>query len=190
MAERVDERIDRRRVIAGSLAFAGAVVGPRPAAADPASERVKAGDKLVVADPGADEGKPVTLDMLAVGGEMLAALPADPASGVVRSGSRFNQLVLVRLPADALGDDIRKHAAEGVIAYSAICTHQACAVTVWKEDERLFVCFCHGSEFSGVDAGRVTKGPATRRLPILPLSVGEGGALIVAGNFTGKPGPG
>ena len=38
--------------------------------------------------------------------------------------------------------------------------------------------------------GRVAKGPARKRLPVLPLAKGEGGTLMVAGGFIGKPGPG
>ena len=54
----------------------------------------------------------------------------------MRDKSRFNKLVLIRLAPEDLGEDVRKHAAEGVLAYSAICTHQGCTVSGWEATTR------------------------------------------------------
>ena len=48
-------------------------------------------------------------------------------------------------------------------------------------------CPCHESQFDPKDDARVSGGPATRRLPRLPLKV-EDGALVVAGAFVGRVG--
>jgi Rieske Fe-S protein len=60
-------------------------------------------------------------------------------------------------------------------AISAICTHRRCKLEA--EPDRSFYCPCHGSTFD--PAGKVTKGPATRDLPILPWVRNDAGHLIV-----------
>lgn len=48
-----------------------------------------------------------------------------------------------------------------VVAYAPMCTHLACAYH-WDEQQKIFVCPCHGSTFS-MD-GKVLGGPAPRPL--------------------------
>ena len=176
----------RREVLATSVAaMAGCAAGP--VRADPADLPVQVEDWLI-ADGGEHKGERVTPEMLTAGGPPLEALPADPTTGTVREGSRFNSLLLVRLPEEEIGEDVREQAADGVLAFSAICTHQGCEVSAWMEDRKVFACFCHDSWFDPADAGAVVHGPARARLPILPLAMGEGG-LVVAGEFTSPPGP-
>jgi rieske iron-sulfur protein len=150
-------------------------------------ERVKPGDRIVFA-AGSHQGQPARLDLLQPGAAPVAALPADPASGTVRDISRFNKLLLVRLSPDDLDAETRARAVEGVLAYSAICTHQGCTLNAWNAEARAIQCFCHHSEFNTAAAGRPTKGPAESSLPILPLAVADG-ILVVAADFTSKPGP-
>jgi len=183
--------VDRREVlVAGSLAVVATLTGPVTAAfaASPEAEPPKQGDQLVFDTKDDRKGKPVRLDAVPTDGPLIQALPADSATGTVRSKSRFNKLVLIRLPPEKLDEETRKHAAEGVVAYSAICTHQNCAVSGWKKERSALACFCHGSYFSAVEGGKVVGGPAKRRLPILPIAIGPDGALVVAGGFTAKPG--
>lgn len=59
-------------------------------------------------------------------------------------------------------------------AFSATCTHQACAVTGVTET---IDCVCHGSKFSITD-GSVVQGPATEPLPEKPISV-EGQRILL-----------
>lgn len=184
-----EQGIDRRAVLTAGCVAAACVLDVLPAVAGAESDRPSKGDRLVVDDTGPNKGKTIAPDMLALGGRLVSALPADRATGIVRSASRFNKIVLLRLPVEELAEAVRLFTVEGVIAFSGICTHQSCAVTAWKDAERRLVCFCHGSEFSATEGGRVVKGPATKRLPILPLARGDDGALIVADEFTAKPGP-
>jgi Rieske Fe-S protein len=111
----------------------------------------------------------------------------DPATKTVRNGTRLNQVLLVRFESDQLSEKTRADAAEGVVAYTAICTHQACPVSMWQKDTGMLFCSCHGSEFDPKDAARVVVGPAQRRLAMLPIKV-EGGELLVAGQFTSRVG--
>jgi Rieske Fe-S protein len=64
---------------------------------------------------------------------------------------------------------------EKLIALSAICTHRKCKLI--GEPDRSFYCKCHGSTFD--PAGKVTRGPAKRDLPMLPVIVNENGQLLV-----------
>jgi Rieske Fe-S protein len=59
-------------------------------------------------------------------------------------------------------------------AFSAICTHQGCAVT--KVDGTI-ECPCHNSKFSITD-GSVASGPAPRGLPSVPVKV-DGDAITL-----------
>ena len=64
----------------------------------------------------------------------------------------------------------------GVVAHSAICTHQGCAVTEVADGG--IVCACHGSVFSASD-GSPQAGPATTALAERNITVRDG-AVVVA----------
>ena len=164
------QKVGRREVLLGGLAMI-AVTGYTQAQDDPAAARPKPGDLLV--RDGDDSKKPLTAADIADNAKPIAAWAMDPATGVVRSGSRFNRLMIGRL-----GD---------VFAFTAICTHDGCDVTEWVADEHVLSCPCHYSKFDPKDGGRVKDGPAPRALPQLPLAVADG-KLVVAGSFTSKVG--
>jgi rieske iron-sulfur protein len=171
----------RRRVIriaAAGLAAPLAVV-TRPAAA------VSVGDRLVEEDA---EG---TAQPLRPGdlkpGKPLLAYPFDAKAGKARDETRLNKLVLIRLPEAEMAPATRARAASGVLAYSAICTHQACDVKTWLSKEKALVCFCHSSKFALLDGAAVLNGPAARALPAVPLKL-DGEFLVIAGGFIGTPG--
>jgi Rieske Fe-S protein len=132
-------------------------------------------------------GRIIVPEDLAVGGPQQLAFPMDPATGVVRDGSMLNQVALVRLDPSQLTEETRPQAAGGVVAYSAVCTHQNCPVSMWHAESRSLFCSCHASRFDPADRARVVDGPAPRRLAMLPLETVEGG-LVVAGEFTGRVG--
>jgi Rieske Fe-S protein len=111
----------------------------------------------------------------------------DPQTKTVRDASRLNQVLLIRLNNEELSPETRTDSADGVVAYSSICTHQGCDVSQWKAENKMLLCVCHRSEFDPKDKAAVTFGPAPRRLPMLPVKVVEG-QLQVAGGFRGKPG--
>jgi len=172
---------------------AGAVVGwvasPKSdAMADtPDEARPQAGDRLVLASAEAGEGKPLALADLAVGAKPEIAYPFDAASDTIRDGSRLNRILLLRLDPDSLDERTRGMSADGVLAYSAVCTHQGCDLSEYNPTENVLFCFCHFSKFRPTQRGEVVSGPAPRNLPMLPLRL-EGGQLVVAGSFTSHPG--
>jgi Rieske Fe-S protein len=144
------------------------------------------GDVLVYAF-GARTNQPIALTDVATGAKQITAFPMDAATRRVRDGTRLNQLIVVRLPGDALSDETRARAAEGVVAYSGVCTHTGCDVTDWVAPARHFKCPCHESEYDPGDAARVVSGPAPWQLAALPLKIAEG-VLVVAAPFVGKVG--
>ena len=156
------------------------------AQADPRNARPQEGDRLVFAD-GDSKGTPIKLDALAPGGPPVTAMPQDAASGTVRDGSRLNQILLVRLDPARLQGDTRGRSAQGVVAYSAVCTHAGCDGFAWTPEKQMYKCPCHDSEFDPADGAKITGGPATRRLPALPLKISDG-LVVVAGEFIGRVG--
>ena len=179
---------DRRKLIQAALGAGLGAVLPDVARAqsDPRSARPQDGDRLVYAD-GDNKGKPVKLDELKLGGPPVTVMPQDAASGAVRDGSRLNQILLVRLDPARLQGDTQTRAAQGVVAYSAVCTHTGCDGFAWTPEKQMYKCPCHDSEFDPADSAKVMAGPAPRRLPALPLKVADG-LVVVAGTFTARVG--
>jgi ubiquinol-cytochrome c reductase iron-sulfur subunit len=96
----------------------------------------------------------------------------------------------LRLPAELAGYD-----AGGIVAYSKICTHAGCALSMYRaplfapeEPRPALVCPCHYSTFDPADGGSVMLGPAGRRLPMLPIAVDAKGFLRAKGNFNDRVG--
>ncbi len=152
-----------------------------PAQESAAASGPRAGDLLVKA--GDSTSKPLTPADIRAGGKQVMAWAMDPSDKTVRSGSRLNRILLIRPEPDKFSAETRSRAADGVVAYSAICTHAGCEVTDWLSAEQRLFCPCHESTFDPLDGAKVIDGPATRMLPALPLALTEG-KLVVAKPFT------
>ncbi len=113
---------------------------------------------------------------------------AAPSASASASGSagEVAEAALAELADVPVGGAIALEAAGGalivaqptagnVVAYSAVCPHQGCAVA--PRQDRL-VCPCHGSAFEAA-TGKVLNGPATKDLT--PVTVRVQGTSIVAG---------
>jgi len=137
---------------------------------------------------GDKKGQTIKNADVVIGAGQLLAFPMDPESKTVRDGNRLNQVILIRLQPETIQPETKSNAADNVVAYSSICTHQGCDVSQWKQESKMLLCVCHGSEYDPHDRATVTAGPAPKRLPSLPLKM-DGDALTVAGPFRGKPGP-
>lgn len=175
----------RRDALAIGLALAGC---SRAAQAQTPARNLRplAGDLLVSVK--AADAAPLRPGDIAPSAPQLMAWAKDPASGTVRDGSRLNQVLLLRFDPETLDAETLAHAADGVLAYSATCTHAQCPVTEWRQEAGILHCPCHGSEFDPRAGGRVVNGPAQRRLPPLPLRLSADGGLEVAQPFVGKVG--
>jgi Rieske Fe-S protein len=196
--ERISDRIRRRFVrLVGRREILKSALGIRLGLASVDRAAGQAGDTnvdapqendLLVFAEGGTEGKILTPGDVPLGGPPVAAFPMDPKSGRVRNRSRLNRVVLIRLALREISESTREHAAEGILAYSAVCTHTACDISEWIAEAKHLLCPCHGSKFDATDGARVVNGPADRRLATLPVKVSESG-LMVAGSFTGRVGP-
>jgi len=107
-------------------------------------------------------------------------------------------IVLVRLPKSLLRlpPELAGYDADGIVAYSKICTHAGCAISMYRaplfqpdEPRPALVCPCHYSTFDPADGGSVLFGPAGRRLPMLPLTIDAKGYLRAKGTFDDEVGP-
>jgi ubiquinol-cytochrome c reductase iron-sulfur subunit len=86
---------------------------------------------------------------------------------------------------------------DGLVAYSKICTHAACAVSMFRypvsqpttPSKPALVCPCHYSTFNPGKGAKVEFGPASRPLPQLPLALDAAGFLVAGGDYSGAVGP-
>lgn len=181
---------DRRGVLGVSLAF-GLMTWIKQATAidvqDPKSIRPQAGDGLVFLS-GTRKGERIAPEDLSIGAPPTQAYPIDVLTSTVRDGSRLNMIILARIDPAALDTHTRARSVDGIVAYSAVCTHYGCPITTLHESNSKIVCNCHGSMFDIANGGAVVVGPATRRLAILPVELSKG-ALVVAQGFAGSLGP-
>lgn len=107
-------------------------------------------------------------------------------------------VVVVRAPPEELRlpPERAAWAPDGVMAFSKICTHAGCAVSLYRSPNfapsapgYALVCPCHYSTFDVTSGGDVTYGPAARSLPQLPLGVDAEGVLVAAGPMSDPIGP-
>jgi rieske iron-sulfur protein len=174
-----------RRGFLRIVSFLGLNLAALPALAQRASERPKEEDFLVAID----SNKPDALELkdIPIGGPPVLAWPMDPASNTVRKDSRLNKILLVRLDPLTLVGSTKDRAADGVVAYSAICPHAGCEVNGWVAEQQILECSCHYSHYNPREGAAVMDGPASRALPALPLKLVDG-KLAVAKPFTSRVG--
>jgi rieske iron-sulfur protein len=154
-----------------------------PATAEPADERPNEGDYLVAIDAAAPEG----LSPRDIAAPQVIAWPMEPTTRLVRNGSRLNKALLVRLEPATLVGATRGRAADGVVAYSAICPHAGCEVSGWIDEQKILECPCHNSRYNPRDGAAIIDGPTTRGLAALPLKIVDD-KLVVAKPFIGRLG--
>jgi Rieske Fe-S protein len=178
-------RCYKRRTVLG-LALAPLLVGPAFAAEEGEAAKPPAPDDRFAFLTGPKKGQVVRAEDLALGGPQVQVYPMAP-DGTVRNDNRLNLVILAKFDPAALSDETRSRAADGVVAYSAVCTHQGCPVNAWSKDKNAFVCSCHGSVFDPKKGAQVIFGPAPRPLAALGLKLKDG-VVTVASTFSGRVG--
>lgn len=134
---------------------------------------VEAGDVLVYS-AGGQRGQAIRPENLQVNNSV-QVLPQN------KTEDTKNLIQLVRI---APGQGV-----EGLVAYSAICTHLGCSVLASLGPNNSIACPCHASLFDPRNDAAPVGGPANRPLPSLPIGVGSDGAVIATGTFEAPIGP-
>jgi ubiquinol-cytochrome c reductase iron-sulfur subunit len=139
-----------------------------------------------------DEGRPYLAADIQIGA-FYTALPEGGNVEALGAG-----LLVVRLPQYFihLPPARRDWAPNGILAYSKICPHAGCAISLYRyptyaatSATPAFTCPCHYSTFAPGEGGRLIFGPAGRSLPQLPLMIDDQGYLRAAGPFHEDVGP-
>jgi ubiquinol-cytochrome c reductase iron-sulfur subunit len=139
-----------------------------------------------------EEGRPIAAADVAEG-VFLTAFPEKADQEDLAAS-----LIVIRLPSVDLRLPSGRGgwAPDGVIAFSKICPHAGCAVSMYRypsfpphAPSPALVCPCHYSTFDPRTGGTLVFGPAGRDLPQLPLRVDTDGHLRASGDFSGPIGP-
>jgi ubiquinol-cytochrome c reductase iron-sulfur subunit len=192
------EGISRRRLIAGATATAGVTLGaalalPLASLGPNVGQQIantpwRRGRRLVTED-----GMPLRIDDV-VEGTFFTAFP----DGADRKDLGA-PVIVVRVAPERLqlAPDRRGSAPDGVIAFSKICPHAGCAVSMYRHPSYqpagappdALICPCHYSTFDPALGGKRLFGPAGRALPQLPLAVDTDRVLVAGGDFFDPVGP-
>ncbi|MFE2428484.1 Rieske 2Fe-2S domain-containing protein [Streptomyces sp. NPDC059373] len=99
-------------------------------------------------------------------------------------------LMIVRIaPGNIKDKREREWAHQGIVAFSKICTHVGCPISLYEQQTHHVLCPCHQSTFDLSDGARVIFGPAGHALPQLRISVNDQGYLEALGDFEEPVGP-
>ena len=151
------------------------------------------------------DGTPVRPEDVSVGGQ-ITVFPGIPGGTTNKYADSPTLLIhlreedaaklreSIRRTMETVGPDARsdQRAVDGMwqnfVAYSKICTHAGCPASLYEQQTNRLLCPCHQSQFDITDQARPIFGPATRRLPMLPLDV-EDGFFVAKSDFLEPVGP-
>ena len=75
------------------------------------------------------------------------------------------------------------------VAYSKICSHAGCPISLYEQQTHHLLCPCHQSTFDMADDANVIFGPAARRLPQLRIDLDTEGYFVATGDYSQPVGP-
>ncbi|MGH2600317.1 MAG: cytochrome bc1 complex Rieske iron-sulfur subunit [Dehalococcoidia bacterium] len=139
------------------------------------------------------EGTPIRPEDVSVGGQ-LTVFPGIPGGASNKYADSSTLLIHLR---ESDAEKARQSAIpmnEGAqwgnfVAYSKICTHVGCPASLYEQQSNKLLCPCHQSQFLITDNARPIFGPATRRLPQLPITVDEEGFFVAKSDYPEAIGP-
>lgn len=186
----------RRKLITRSLAFMGGGVGlmliaplggliKNPNKGNPLGTTAWAeGVRLV-----RDDGSPIRPGDQEPG-SLETVFPAVPGGNRQADAPTM----LIRLRPEQLAQDRPREGQEDFgygdyVAYSKICTHAGCPVSLYEQETSRILCPCHQSQFDVTQGAKPVFGPATRSLPQLPITVDDEGFFVARGDYPEAVGP-
>jgi ubiquinol-cytochrome c reductase iron-sulfur subunit len=185
-------QLGRRRVIKGTLGLS--VLGLTGMAVAPLIGLFKKPGRQLFTTPWKtgirlvrDDGTPIKpADMKP--GSIQTVFPDVPGGNTASDAATM----LIRLrPNEKV--DIRKgredYHFDDYYAYSKICTHAGCPVSLYEQQSNRLLCPCHQSQFNVLDGCRPVFGPASRSLPQLPIGLDEQGYFVAKSDYTEAVGP-
>ncbi len=188
--------LGRRKLITRSLVFMGGGLGlmllmplggliKNPNKGDPLGRTSWAdGIRLV-----RDDGSPIRPGDQEPG-SLETVFPAVPGGN--RQADAATMLIRLR---PAQFDELRPregHETFGLgeyVAYSKICTHAGCPVSLYEQETSRILCPCHQSQFDVTQGAKPIFGPATRALPQLPIGVDDEGFFVARSDYIEAVGP-
>ncbi len=190
--------LPRRKLLGGTLAFMGAAFGvmliaplggliTNPNKGNPLGTTPWAGGIRLLRD----DGTPVRPGDQ-VPGSLETVFPAVPGGNSVHHSDAA--VMLIRLRPDQMETLVTPAGQEDFgygdyLAYSKICTHAGCPVSLYEQETSRILCPCHQSQFDVTQGARPVFGPATRSLPQLPIEVDEEGYFVARSDFREPVGP-
>jgi len=78
---------------------------------------------------------------------------------------------------------------EDYVAFSKICTHAGCPVSLYEQQTGRILCPCHQSQFDVTLDAKPVFGPASRSLPALAITVDADGYFVAKGDYREPIGP-
>ncbi|GID93551.1 ubiquinol-cytochrome c reductase iron-sulfur subunit [Amorphoplanes digitatis] len=141
------------------------------------------------------DGTPIRPEDVSVGGQ-LTVFPGIPHGATNQYADSPTLLIHLRAEdaaqarAASDGDATNDGSMWGnFIAYSKICTHAGCPASLYEQQTNRLLCPCHQSQFLITDNARPIFGPASRRLPQLPIELDDEGFFVAASDYKETVGP-
>ncbi|HET9517550.1 MAG TPA: Rieske 2Fe-2S domain-containing protein [Actinoplanes sp.] len=142
-----------------------------------------------------EDGSPIRPEDVSAGGQM-TVFPGI-AHGATNKHADSSTLLIHLRPADAqaarekaASDPTNANSMWGnYVAYSKICTHAGCPASLYEQQTNRLLCPCHQSQFLITDNARPIFGPASRRLPQLPIEVDAEGFFVASSDYREAVGP-
>ena len=125
-------------------------------------------------------------------GSLETVFPAVPGGNSVRHAD--SAVMLIRLRPEQVSQFQARPENEGFgygdyVAFSKICTHAGCPVSLYEQETSRILCPCHQSQFDVIQGANPVFGPAVRPLPQLPIELDDEGYFVARSDYIEAVGP-
>ena len=141
-----------------------------------------------------EDGTPIRPEDVSAGGQM-TVFPGIPEGATNKHADSPTLLIHLRADDARIAQDNNQREDKSdymwgnYIAYSKICTHAGCPASLYEQQTNRLLCPCHQSQFLITDNAKPIFGPASRKLPQLPLTVDEEGFFVAKSDYRATIGP-